>query len=258
MDNSVECLSDLFNEDKDKGESTSSDGLRTNNLELTPTAVVVRVYHLGRIISRVFQEENLHYWTSGGTTLGAVRHNGLIPWDDDLDLCILKDNTHQFTASVVPKLENEHGVICQETCFGYRLFHRTNSEPSKDNGYATHRYPFCDVFVMRRQEVSHKQSNCDSLLVECASATARCLYPKEIYPYEDIADPSQAKFGDFYLSVPRNSHSYLDNYYGEDWREIGTTQNYCHLSREKLRPVSFDLGSQTADSETFLPALPFR
>ena len=74
---------------------------------------------------------------------------------------------------VVPKLENEHGVICQETCFGYRLFHRTNSEPFKDNGYATHRYPFCDVFVMRRQEVSHKQSKCDSLLVECASATAR-------------------------------------------------------------------------------------
>ena len=66
MDNFVECLNDLFNEDKDKGKSTSSDGLRTNNLELTPTAVVVRVYHLGRIISRVFQEENLHYWTSGG------------------------------------------------------------------------------------------------------------------------------------------------------------------------------------------------
>ena len=69
MDDFVECLSDLFNEDKDKGESTSSDGLRTNNLELTPTAVVVRVYHLGRIISRVFQEENLHYWTSGGSNV---------------------------------------------------------------------------------------------------------------------------------------------------------------------------------------------
>ena len=42
---------------------------------------------------------NCHYVVTGGTTLGAVRHNGLIPWDDDLDLCILKDNTHQFTAS---------------------------------------------------------------------------------------------------------------------------------------------------------------
>ena len=66
MDNFIEgsCLSDLFNEEEK--ESASVDGLRTNSLELTPTAVVVRVYYLGRIISRVFQEENLHYWTSGG------------------------------------------------------------------------------------------------------------------------------------------------------------------------------------------------
>lgn len=61
---------------------------RRNTLRFTDELTVRRIYELGRTLSRVLEEEGLFYWTSGGTTLGLVRHKGLIPWDDDLDLCV--------------------------------------------------------------------------------------------------------------------------------------------------------------------------
>ena len=62
-----------------------------NHLKFTEERIVIRAYALGRTIAKVLKEASLLYWTSGGTTLGIVRHGGLIPWDDDLDICILEE-----------------------------------------------------------------------------------------------------------------------------------------------------------------------
>ncbi len=47
-------------------------------------------------IDRLCRGSNIDYYLMGGTALGAVRHGGFIPWDDDLDVFMTPDNYEKF------------------------------------------------------------------------------------------------------------------------------------------------------------------
>jgi len=49
-------------------------------------------------LQQVCDKLGIHYYASGGTLLGAIRHKGMIPWDDDIDVMMMRDDYETLCA----------------------------------------------------------------------------------------------------------------------------------------------------------------
>ena len=83
--------------------ATQSDPLKTRLLEVFQFA------------KEFFQQHNLRYIGCGGTVLGAIRHKGFIPWDDDIDLYMPRKDYEQLL-QLAPEFQGT----------GYELLHWDN------------------------------------------------------------------------------------------------------------------------------------
>ena len=53
---------------------------------------------LMRTVIAICEAENIDYFLIGGSLLGAIRHHGFIPWDDDIDIGMRRHDYQRFIA----------------------------------------------------------------------------------------------------------------------------------------------------------------
>lgn len=105
------------------------------------------------------EEHNLTYYAVGGTLLGAVRHKGFIPWDDDVDVAMPREDYNRLI-SLMYGGGNDGGVYVLE-------------QPLSNKDFV---YPFCKLYDTRTTLTEHTRYN-----------TTRGLY-LDIFPLDGAGD----------------------------------------------------------------------
>ena len=198
-----------------------------------------------KVFAQKCEEAGLKYWLDFGTLLGCVRHKGFIPWDDDLDVSMLREDYEKLLAllpGLFPKDEgfrwNRHIFLqigYKDTPMNLDIFPwYQHSEPYSDT--AVHRLEsamtgFRNKFVYAggRSNMSDEkvQQIISTRLLEGKPALSGSENPalflsptvkfikNTVREYEAIFPLRKAMFEGYEFSVPGRTRQYLEAHYGD-------------------------------------------
>lgn len=80
-------------------------------------------FEILEVISEICDKHNITWWLEGGSALGAMRHQGFIPWDDDVDLGMLYEDYVRFLEIAPPRIAREHAARqpCGKQAYGMHV-----------------------------------------------------------------------------------------------------------------------------------------
>lgn len=73
------------------------------------------LYEILLEINRICVKFNIPYFLIGGSAIGLYYDNGILPWDDDLDIGMTRDNYNRFLTVAVQELKTDYFLSCVDT-----------------------------------------------------------------------------------------------------------------------------------------------
>lgn len=206
-----------------------------------------------RIFDKLCAKHDLKYWLASGTLLGAVRHKGFIPWDDDLDVMMPREDYDK----VIPLMKDEmekYGIVVRWGGYfdnrGY-MARLAFAYKTVETGIWMDIFPAdpCDSElpadkveqVMKKKITAYQKYYCSrenkksvkeltekkmQILGSIPSGNKRIWYGflefgiKPLVIDDDAIFPlKRLPFEGYDLNVPANCHIYLSKLYGNDYME---------------------------------------
>ena len=90
----------------DYSERVICNGVTTRQLQLKSLEIL-------KYFQKICRENNLRYWGGGGTCIGALRHQGFIPWDDDIDIFMPRSDYEKLYEIWNDVADTEHYALCR-------------------------------------------------------------------------------------------------------------------------------------------------
>ncbi len=78
-----------------------------------------KLLELTNEIAEICDANDIVYYLAGGSTIGVLRHRGFIPWDDDMDIMMTRDNWEKFLEAVKDDMPEGRALMCQEISRSY-------------------------------------------------------------------------------------------------------------------------------------------
>ena len=108
---------------------------KKNNIDITtlpPAEGQIRDVQLATLsllkdFDTICKQNNIRYWLDGGTLLGAVRHKGFVPWDDDIDLGMFREDYEKLEEIINSNSYNPDVYVTTHRCYK-KISHKKNNK----------------------------------------------------------------------------------------------------------------------------------
>ena len=170
-----------------------------------PVCCATKIVKTLATVGAMLDREGVPWWVDYGTLLGAVRHEGLVPWDKDADLGILEEDLDRVLA-----LEGEFQDLGYAFCYhepGPTTFdsgHWVNVTRSPQNANGLDLFPWHEGpgAMMHR----HRYAECDE-------------FKGREFPRDRLFPLQRVPFASIEVCAPADPEWFCAHRYGENWRE---------------------------------------